>query len=262
MINEMEKSIYNYPKYYELAFSFRNISKEVDFFENCIERFSRIKVRNVIEIGCGPAPHLTELINRGYNYTGLDRNQKMLKYVEKRAKRLNVKSGIIKGDLRNFTTKKKFDFAFVMLGSLQYILSNDDMLLHFNSLAKCLKHGGIYIIDNVINHHWYKKKLRREWTVVGKDISIDASLEVSKPDTSITQLASANATFKIIDKDRALILSDYERIKVCYPQEFLLLVKLSKTFEYLGSFEEFNIKKPFKDKILGYPRIVSVIRRK
>jgi hypothetical protein len=48
-----DKSVYSNPKYYEFAFSFRNIPKEVDVFEKSIALYSRIPVKEIFEIGCG-----------------------------------------------------------------------------------------------------------------------------------------------------------------------------------------------------------------
>jgi len=275
----MKKSIYNYPQYYEIAFSYSDIPKEVNFLEKCVHRFSKIEVKNILEIACGPAPYLIELLTRGYNYTGLDQNQRMLNYICRdrtvfcpyRRKDethrsipidANRKIKLMNVDMRNFTIKNKFDMAFVMLGSLQYILNNNDFLQHLNSVANCLNHGGIYVIDNIINHHWYQKKAQREWTIIDKEISVTSLFEIPSPDTSISQIKSVFATFKIVDKNKHLILSDCEKIKIYYPQEFLLLIKLSKAFEYVGSFEDFNINKPVRKKIIGYPRIVTILRKK
>jgi hypothetical protein len=52
--------VYHNPKYYELAFSFRDIPAEVDVFEALVKQYSRIPVSHVLELGCGPAPHLAE----------------------------------------------------------------------------------------------------------------------------------------------------------------------------------------------------------
>jgi len=49
----MEKKpidLYDSPFYYDIAFGFRDISKEVDFFEECIRRFSKIKANKVLDI--------------------------------------------------------------------------------------------------------------------------------------------------------------------------------------------------------------------
>ena len=57
--------VYNNPKYYEIAFSYRDIPAEVDVLEQVIEQYSHIPVSTVLELGCGPAPHLAELARRG-----------------------------------------------------------------------------------------------------------------------------------------------------------------------------------------------------
>jgi len=58
--------IYDFPIYYDIAFSFRDIGKEVDVFEECIRQFSRIKVKTVLELGCGNCSHTATLCDRGY----------------------------------------------------------------------------------------------------------------------------------------------------------------------------------------------------
>ena len=63
--------VYHNPRYYELAFSFRDIPAEVDVCEALIKQYSRIPVSQVLELGCGPAPYLEELARRGYTYVGL-----------------------------------------------------------------------------------------------------------------------------------------------------------------------------------------------
>lgn len=49
--------LYANPKYYEIAFSFRDIVKEADVFQKSISMYSKIPVKTVLEIGCGNSPH-------------------------------------------------------------------------------------------------------------------------------------------------------------------------------------------------------------
>ena len=80
-----EAQVYTQPLYYEVAFSFRDILKEADCFSECIRRFSRIPVHRVLELACGPAPHLAELARRGFAYVGVDVSAEMLEYAAQRA---------------------------------------------------------------------------------------------------------------------------------------------------------------------------------
>jgi len=72
--------IYDYPEYYETAFSFRDIVQEANFLKLAIKKFSSVDVKKVLEIASGPAPHAGELVKAGYSYTGLDINQKMIEH--------------------------------------------------------------------------------------------------------------------------------------------------------------------------------------
>lgn len=156
--------LYDNPFYYEVAFSFRDIGREVDFFERCLRKFSKIKVKKVLDIGCGPSPYMLELAKRGYAFAGLDLSKAMLEYSLKKARKAGVKIKTIHADMRSFKTREKFDFAFCMLGSIA-IESNRDFLSHLDSVAGCLRSGGLYLIDASINFDWTSIG-SQSWTVI------------------------------------------------------------------------------------------------
>jgi len=76
--------VYDYPRYYEIAFSFRKIPDELDFFEYLISKYARVTVKDVLELASGTSPHLEEWSKRGYRYTGLDLNPAMINNVKTR----------------------------------------------------------------------------------------------------------------------------------------------------------------------------------
>jgi short subunit dehydrogenase-like uncharacterized protein len=51
-------SIYSYPHYYEIAFSYRDIPGEVDVMEQAMAKYSKIPVKTVLELACGNGPHM------------------------------------------------------------------------------------------------------------------------------------------------------------------------------------------------------------
>jgi hypothetical protein len=59
-------NVYDYARYYEIAFGFRDFEREVDFFEASIRKFSGVKVRQVFEMAAGPCSYLEEWHRRGY----------------------------------------------------------------------------------------------------------------------------------------------------------------------------------------------------
>jgi 2-polyprenyl-3-methyl-5-hydroxy-6-metoxy-1,4-benzoquinol methylase len=147
---EKSSNIYDNPFYYDVAFGFRDINREVNFFEECIRKFSKIKVKKVLDIGCGPSPYMLELAKRGYAFTGLDISKPMLNYTLKKARKAGIKIKTIHADMRSFKTEEKFDFAFCMLGSVE-VESNNDFLSHLNSIAACMQSGGLYLIDAAVS---------------------------------------------------------------------------------------------------------------
>jgi len=145
--------LYSHPRYYDLAFSFRDIGMEVDVFEECFRKHSKIPVRRVLELACGPSPHLEELTKRGYEYVGLDTNQAMIDYVQRKARSLGIQPTLILADMIDFSLEVPVDFAYTMLGSL-YAETTHDILSHLTSVAEALNPGGLYLLDWCVNFQW------------------------------------------------------------------------------------------------------------
>lgn len=66
----MKSQIYKQAHYYEIAFSFVDVRKQVDLFEKMIKKYSGIPVISVLDIACGTALQLEEMARRGYRAIG------------------------------------------------------------------------------------------------------------------------------------------------------------------------------------------------
>jgi len=117
--------VYNNLKYYEIAFSFRDISKEVDFIEQVIVKESRIPVKTFLEIASGNSPHMKELCKRGYGYIGLELSKQMIEYSREIIRKSVLPAEIIEGDMMKFSLPKPVDCALLFLGSF-YIKSDEE----------------------------------------------------------------------------------------------------------------------------------------
>ena len=106
--------------------------------EECIHRYSRIPVKRVLEIACGPSPNLKELMQRGHEYIGLDINESMVNYIRKKCNSLRGKTTFIVADMRNFSIGMEADLVFIMGGSL-FGRNNQDILANFDCVANTLK---------------------------------------------------------------------------------------------------------------------------
>jgi SAM-dependent methyltransferase len=137
--------VYDNPRYYEIAFSFRDFTHEVDVFEECIRRYAGVRVESFLERGCGNAPHMPELVKRGYRYIGLDINDAMLAYARSKASDTG-NATFLKADMCNFRVEQTAQFAFVSLGSL-FAPSTTDLVQHFRSVGDAIQSGGLYLLD-------------------------------------------------------------------------------------------------------------------
>jgi len=234
-------AVYKEPFYYEIAFSFVDPKKQVDLFEKFIEKYSKIKVRRVLDIACGPSLQLREIAKRGYEAVGLDLSLQMLKYLKQKAKEEEVKIETIKANMVNFKLKKKADFAFIMMGSFRF-KSNQELLKHLDCVSNSLKKGGLYLIEN-LELDWPKLSFKpQSWVMKRDGIRVKTTYKLELKDV-LSQTSEENIILEVNDHGKKIKLIKKEIMKNVFPQEFLTLVELNNKFEFPGWFERFKFKK-------------------
>jgi SAM-dependent methyltransferase len=245
--------------YYEIAFSFRDIKREVDVFEECIRQYSKISVRRVLELGCGAAPHLNELTRRGYQYVGLDINEKMLAYARNRAQAPTTSASFLQGDMRHFSLKEPVDFAYVMLGSL-YAETTHDIDSHLESTSRAIKSGGLYFLDWCINFNWDGQVPREQkWTIEQQGARVDCRF-ISEVAERATQTCRNRLVAEVHDHGKTLHLESTEKTRTVFPQEFLMLIEKRRAFEFVGWWNNWNLAEPI-EKATHIERPITLIRR-
>lgn len=233
----MESQVYQHPLYYEIAYGFIDPAVSVELMQEFIENYSTAQVQSILEICCGPGLQLREFARRGYHGIGLDCSQEMLDYLGDRAREEKLEIELVRADMRDFRLESSVDFCYNMMGSIVYVESNEGMLAHLSSVARALKPGGLYLIENMAIH-WHSPDL---WEPVTWEMERDG---VSVLSTYHLQLAnSLEQTFHQtiqIDVDNhgeQIRLVDKGTYKLICPQEFRVLVQLQGEFEFVGFFE-------------------------
>jgi SAM-dependent methyltransferase len=222
--------IYENPLYYEIAFSFFDPKQQVDSFERIIEKFSRIKVRRVLDVACGPSLQLREFARRGYDAVGLDLSPEMLAYLQGKAKEEGMRLETVEADMCDFRLDRKVDFAFVMMGSL--VAGSDAKLLgNFDSVASSLKKGGLYFIQNKAVD-WTKNE-EQTWTMERDGVVVKTTFN-TRWKNIVNQIYMERIVMEVNDHGHIRKLREEEDLKFVFPQEFKTLVKLNGKFEFLG----------------------------
>lgn len=238
------ENLYDYPEYYELAFSFRGLDEEVAVFERVIETFSQIPVRRVLEVACGPAPHLPELHGRGYNYVGLDNNPAMLDYARRKAESASASATFLQADMKSFELPEPVDFVFVTLDSF-YLSTSEDVASHLESAGRALRPGGLYALQWCVAFDWdVDKSGKAEWTTESDGLTVEFSSQYDRVLDRPGQIRELRLGARVNDHGKELQLESVVPVRVVFPQEFLLLLERSGMFELVGWWNNQDLQSP------------------
>ncbi|MRR38063.1 class I SAM-dependent methyltransferase, partial [bacterium] len=140
-----------YSDEYDLLYQEKNYEAECDMIEEAFRRFSKRRVRSILDLGCGTGNHAIPLSNRGYRVTGVDRSQDMLRHARSKAARMTPRiphpPSFVAGDLRSLKLHRQFDAALMMFAVLGYQVTNQDALDALENVRRHLRPGGIFIFD-------------------------------------------------------------------------------------------------------------------
>jgi len=146
--------MYQQPALYDEVFSYRDVPAEAAFVKAVYERYSPgRKLETLLELGCGPAHHATELAKSGVRVWGLDASAPMLEYARQLAEKAGVGSGaaFVQGDMADFEPpgegEGRLDAAVCLLGTFSHMTTNDKAVGCFRSLARCLRPGGLLLLE-------------------------------------------------------------------------------------------------------------------
>ncbi len=154
----------------------------------------------------------------------------MLAYLQQRAKEGGLKIETIQADMLRFRLKRKVDFAFIMMGSLN-VESNERFLTHLDSVAASLKEGGLYFIQNM-GLDWTKNG-KQSWTMERNGITVKTSFEFHFKNI-LNQVYTEKMMLEVNDNGKRKRFVQEEDLKFIFPQEFKLLIKMNGKFEFLG----------------------------
>jgi len=247
--------VYNNPKYYEIAFSFRDISKEVNFIEQVIEKESRIPVKTFLEIASGNSPHMKELCKRGYGYIGLELSKQMIEYSREIIRKSVLPAEVIEGDMIKFSLPQSVDCVLLFLGSF-YVKSDEELESHLDSVANSVRGGGLYILDGAVS--FYPEDIRKQsWEMIDGNINVVTTYDPKLIDKA-GNISEAKITLDINDNGEKKKIEHLEIRKIYSVDEFTGKAQVTGKWEYVSSFSDFDITNKPHDE----GRNIVVLRRR
>jgi SAM-dependent methyltransferase len=145
MLETVRAHLYDYPKYYDLVYG-SDWKAEVDFLEECFERFATGAVKRVFEPACGTGRLMYRMARAGYEVSGLDLNPKAVAFCNRRLQRYGFKPTAFVADMSDFTLPRKVDAAFNTINSFRHLMSERQALGHLQCVANSLRKGGVYVL--------------------------------------------------------------------------------------------------------------------
>lgn len=259
----METDLYSMPKYYEIAFNYRDVNKEVDFLEGIFRTHLDKEIHSVLDIACGTCFHSFELAKRGYEVGGLDISAEMLKYAKRKFDQNGLRVNLLRGDMKVFRTDKLYDSAICMGDSLTYLLEDEEYYSHLKSVSRILKRDGIYIVDLDNPNYWFgqdfSQELHNDWEMVDGSIRVRVRLH-RFPIASKNKIHRVKISLDVRDGEKEYKNESYHDGRVLFPEDFRKIVNAENSFELLKYYGDFDLKQESDDSKKSW-RMIAVLRK-
>jgi SAM-dependent methyltransferase len=254
--------VYRYPRYYAIGYRW-NTEVECDFIEACLKAYGLTQARRILDIGCGSGRHMTGLAKRGYHLTGVDASPDMIAYVKEEAKRANLNITASVDDLRDLTVTGTYDAAFCLMDTFRFLLTNEEILAHFRTVAGLLVPGGLYVVDFWVPSQWdLMGNEIHQWEQTEGDTTVRV-FYLQHPDSvdTVSQTFEDELVFEVREGGQTKeIRGGPTRTRLILPQEFRALVEGSGAFSLLATHGDFDLTKPFNRDSFSW-RMISVLKK-
>lgn len=133
-----------FARFYDDLMSKKKYEKWRQLIREVIEKY-HIPQGKSLDIACGTGNITEILVDLGYSVTGIDRSVDMLEVARKRF----PNHQFILSDIRNFSIAEpdKQVFAVSFYDSLNYLLSDEDILTTFKAVHRNIANGAIFLFD-------------------------------------------------------------------------------------------------------------------
>jgi len=188
----------------------------------------------ILDVCCGTGQLAGELIRRGYEVTGIDGSDQMLKYARENA----PTTPFIPSDVRSFMLMARFNIAFSTFDSLNHLLTLDDLELVFNNVYRQLEISGVFVFDMNLESGFLNR-----WTQPVNIADDDAAVMVNSRYDQDEKLATADITMFKQDNEAC-----WKRSNVTLTQRAYSIHEIFETLAAVGfvHLEVFDAVEDFK----------------
>lgn len=117
----------------------------VSYVERIWERYD-CSPTMVLDLACGTGNVTLELARRGYQVTGVDNSEAMLRQARSKPRPGGAARFLLQ-DARTLALPAPFDACVCLFDSLNYLLTPEELGAAFAGVARCVHPGGLFIFD-------------------------------------------------------------------------------------------------------------------
>lgn len=235
MINQ---EFYRNARAYDIAFSDREFDVECDFLEYAAEKFGKFNLnglgnKSFAELGCGPGRHAREMARRGWKSTALDISQDMIEFAVGEAQKKNLHIEPVVADMCDYTLSEPVSLTATLMESISHLVTNEQMVSHFQSVARNTVPGGIYVIEATHPLFFFPDNEPNTWVSRrGKTrVEITFGLPTDEYD-SVKQQWMVTSRLKIRENGNTeVVVENHYPIRWWLAQEMLALIELADVFD-------------------------------
>jgi SAM-dependent methyltransferase len=258
---------YQQARYYDIAFSFRDLPAECEALCTWAMRHGLGPVGAILELAAGPARHAREFARRGVQAMALDSSEAMSAYARNAARAEGLDLEVVTADMTDFTLAQPVDLAVLPMDSVSYLLDNDAVLAHLAAVARHLRPGGLYVLEMCHPRDIFRvgaASTQTTWTQ--RDVSQDTVVETTwgmpdDPFDPITQIDEVSVTMRWSGPDGAGEVRERARQRRFTALEIDALVRASGCFDIVARHGAMDAAQPFDNSRAAW-RMVLVLRRR
>jgi 2-polyprenyl-3-methyl-5-hydroxy-6-metoxy-1,4-benzoquinol methylase len=219
-----EKTFEKFAIYYDEIYADKNYSKETNFINDIIKKFSKTNEKNILDIGCGTGEHDISLTRKKFQITGIDRSKTVLGIAQRKFKKNNLDAKFVKADMQNFKLDEKFDACISLFSSLSYLLKEKELKKTLKNIRNHLKPSGLLIFDFWNAEGVLKEKPSTKVKIINNKTRI---IRIATPSMNINKQICAIDYHCLVLKNKTIIdeFNEIHNIKYHYLQNLKKIVK-------------------------------------
>lgn len=224
-------------KYYDRIYWWKDYNQEVDFLVKAFRKCG-IRGRRVLEVACGTGSHSQILVERGYEVTGIDISEDMLRIARSKVK---GNARFVRGDMRDLDAAVggRYDAAICLFSAISYNLTVPDLKRTVQGLYDHLEEPGVVVFDTHFTKTGFLDGHRGE-DIFDDGKVIGARLSISKREGDVGQVSFS---YLIRDGTKTIVLrNDVHRLGLFDHEDFLRTMR-EVGFVETGAYLDWTFKK-------------------